>query len=363
MLINSTIKKLVVNIQAKPQPTPYIIELIQTLAQNCSHKPIEFNNTSNVSEKYPIIGAYAKAFDVLLEEEALIEAWNRYGFVVSAQVVSQKKCCETIETMFHIMNQLGMNLDEPNTWTQDENQVSILSRGFFELYHDNILAQLRQSIKLYLHHVVLWQTPFLWTSFDRLGLKLPQGTESKGLPLHVDQNPTVHPNFKTLQGVLALNDCPIERGTFVVVPQSINHFSQYKNFVSEPYKGEYIQLPIDCPLYEKIHQNAQLIPIKQGDFISWDSRTTHANSTNYSNENRYVAYLSTGVAKEFNSNEQQLRKEAFQTGLGSNCRDAYMHASKKPRYTSAKLGDLRKPEELTLLGQCLYGFVDYKGLL
>ncbi|MBU0859028.1 MAG: hypothetical protein KJ667_03745, partial [Alphaproteobacteria bacterium] len=55
------------------------------------------------------------------------------------------------------------------------------------------------------------------------------------------------------------------------------------------------------------------------------------------------------------------RREALATGLGSNVREALMHASKKPRYTAPEvLATVRQPEQLNLLGKLLYGTESYK---
>lgn len=89
---------------------------------------------------------------------------------------------------------------------------------------------------------------------------------------------------------------------------------------------------------------------------------THTNSSNISQKNRYVAYLSAGVAKD-DEVIKQIRQEYFKSGLGVNVREAYLHASKKPRFTSLTLNDIRKREELNILGQLLYGCINYKDIL
>lgn len=306
MIIDKNVLKLVNLISNTSYPNEYLKELIQILSQNCNseNKYINYKNTQPIlSEKYklyPIEKGFAVAIDILHDENKLIDYWHEYGFVVGKNVVSNSDCENAIKSILNYLSLFNMSFEKPNTWLTDSNNTPIISRGFFEVYHDNALAQLRQSLKLYLHYTVLWKTPFLWTSFDRLGVKLPQGEESKGLSLHVDQNPFVHPNFQTIQGVVALSDCPIERGTFVAVPQSIKDFSSYQEHLTPGYIGEYVPLIPESSIYEKMFKNQQAIPLKKGNIVSWDSRTTHANSDNCSKENRYVAYISTGLAKSKN---------------------------------------------------------------
>ncbi len=94
--------------------------------------------------------------------------------------------------------------------------------------------------------------------------------------------------------------------------------------------------------------------------ISWDSRTTHANSQNLSGDTRLVAYISAGPAAEDNADAVLARSQAFISGEGKNVRDAMMHASKPPRYTSpAALAAWREAEKLTLLGRLMYGKQKY----
>jgi hypothetical protein len=96
--------------------------------------------------------------------------------------------------------------------------------------------------------------------------------------------------------------------------------------------------------------------LRAGDIVTWDSRTTHANSANHSGESRYVAYVAAGPARESDWAAVSARSDAFRTGVGANVRDALMHASKKPRYTApALLSANRQPEDLTVLGRLLYG--------
>lgn len=367
MIINDEIRLLVNQIETQDEIAPYLKILIQKLQINCKYHiendRQQYLNLPILEKKYPTENGYAIAFDPLTQENKLLQYWFQYGFVVGKNVVNDEECSNIIKTINNILSICHMEFNNQETWKKDTNGTDILSRGFFEIYHDDTLAQIRQNIRLYLYHVILWGSPFLWTSFDRLGVKLPKGEESKGLSLHVDQNPMVHPNFRTIQGVLALVDCPEERGTFVVVPGSKKYFDYYKNFVKENYKGEYVPLDESSTFYAKLLKNQQCIPLKKGNIVSWDSRTTHANSSNFSTLNRYVMYVAAGLAKEDNEEIINIRKKLFESGLGDNVRDAYAHASKKPRFTDSEfINKIRKEENLTELGQCLYGLKKYQDI-
>ncbi len=308
---------------------------------------------------------YAVSFDPLQDEAGFVAAWQRYGIVVGKAILSPEQCRETataIKGRFNALSHGQCDFDTPATWPnmpKDANGTPVLSRGFLDIYHDDVLAQIRQNIRAYIHHVLIWRRPDLWTSFDRIGVKLPQHAESKALPLHVDQNPNIHPDFKTVQGVLAISDCPVERGTFFGVAGSRQYFSHYAGMAKN--NGEYVELDTAAPIAKVFEANARPIPLRAGDYVSWDSRTTHANTENISNDPRMVVYLAAGPAQEHNQAALAARLDAVQSGEGSNVREALMHASKKPRYNDlAALASVRQPEQLTLLGELLYGKQSYR---
>ncbi len=375
MVIDEHIRNLVADIELTGIQdldilTSKIKELILSLKKNLQDPAVvakyeQYKKTSGQIGHYPIdTDGFAVAFDPLEDEEGFWNTWMIYGMVVGKKVVSQDVCRHAIARMSQITKDISdgkCELDKPHTWKDtpvDTNGVSFISRGFFEVYHDKALSDIRQSIRLYIHHVLIWGRVDLWTSFDRLGVKLPGHEESYALPLHVDQNPLIHPDFKTVQGVLALDDCPVERGTFVGVPGSRSVFDEYKHFAPE--RGEFVELNYSDHVADILQKNMQPIPLRAGDIVSWDSRTTHANSENKSNDIRYVAYVAAGPAREDTPEYIQVREEAFRSGIGTNVREALMHASKKSRYSNyEKLEKVREPEQLTLLGKLLYAQETY----
>ncbi len=194
---------------------------------------------------------YIISFDPLTEEDLFYQCWADHGIVASKAAVTPVQCervCGTMRDLTKAVSNGLCSLDRPDSWGDipvDAAGAPLVSRGFFELYHDDAIAQLRQSVRVYLHYVLIWGRADLWTTFDRLGIKLPGHQESGPLPLHVDQNPNVHPAFRTVQGVLALSDCPVERGTFVGVPGSRKHFHEYGAMARN--QGELVELDLANP--------------------------------------------------------------------------------------------------------------------
>jgi hypothetical protein len=373
MIIDDRIRELVRRIDRAParQADGPLRELVLRVKRNCAKPAVRaryaaYARARGVLEPYPLgEDGYAVAFDPLTDERAFMDRWLRSGVVVGKTLVPRRLCTAAIRRIHAIVRDLsGGRCDLARAETaaampRDPAGVPLLSRGFLEIYHDDSLAQLRQAVRIYLHHVLIWGRHDLWTSYDRYGVKLPGHPESYGLPLHVDQNPRIHPGFTTVQGILALTDCPAERGTTVVVPGSKLHFPRYRPMAAE--HGEHVEIDRNAAVTPVLERHAQPIPLRQGDLVSWDSRTTHANTGNTSRQTRYVAIIAAGPAREDNPLALQARGEAFRTGLGSNVREALMHASKKPRYTDpAALARARKHEKLTLLGRLLYGQASYK---
>lgn len=371
MVINDQIKELVHKLEQTGANdsvafTTYLKDLISALKINLAksentQRYLEYKNNIGSISKYPISeDGFAIAYDPIEDEQEFWNAWQQFGIVVGKNVVAPEICARAIKRMHEITSDISdgkCDLDKSETWNNtpvDADGISFISRGFFEVYHDKALSDIRQSIRLYIHHVLIWGRVDLWTSFDRLGVKLPHHEESYALPLHVDQNPLIHPDFKTVQGVLALTDCPVERGTFVGVPGSKSIFADYGKFA--PTHGEFVELQDTAEIAKTLEENAQAIPLRAGNIVSWDSRTTHANTENKSQETRFVAYVAAGPSREDAPELIQARTDAFISGIGTNVREALMHASKKARYTNyEKLKAVREQEQLTLLGKLLYG--------
>lgn len=370
-VIDARTRDLVLRIEAAAEISPKVDSLIRQLifrlTEACARPAVASRYAAYATGASSDIGhmpldadGYVVSFDPLEAEKGFLDCWWRYGIVAGKQVVPVKRRQATIRRVHDLMRRISNGeclLSDPATWLnmpRDGSDEPVISRGFCEIYHDNALAQLRQAVRVYLHFVMIWGRTDLWASYDRLGVKLPGHGESGALPLHVDQNPNVHPHFRTVQGVLALTDCPAERGTFCAVPGSKQFFGSYGTMAKN--SGEYVELDLSDRSADQLVDHVQVLPLRAGDLIAWDSRTTHANTANASQDARMVAYIAAGPAAENNPDAVQARNEAFRTGLGTNVRDALMHASKKPRYTNPDvLSAVRAPEQLTLLGRLLYG--------
>ncbi len=218
--------------------------------------------------------------------------------------------------------------------------------GFMDLYHDNLLAQMRQNPTLYSVFASIFGTEKLWVVFDRV---MYWGKEEGDQPLapHVDQNPLKHLEFSDVQAMLALRDMNEGTGTLALVPRSQTFFSEYAQWARP--KDGYIE-------YQKEAQLPFIAPrLKAGQIILWDSRVTHSRFRDVPTSNRYAVLLTFLPAKD-DSSLTDLRLQYFRDGTGWSNHEAGLRATARPRYESS----LRQnPETLTELGMKLYGLVSW----
>jgi hypothetical protein len=170
MLISKEIKELALEIEAggAQAPDALVRSFVTKLDAACQQPENEqrnvlYQNSPAVLEPYPLDkDGYAVSFDPLTQEKEFLEAWHRYGIVVGKGILSPQQCSDAIEGITERFNALSngtCELSKPGTWQnmpKDDNGTPFLSRGFLELYHDDVLAQMRQNVRLYLHQALLW---------------------------------------------------------------------------------------------------------------------------------------------------------------------------------------------------------------
>lgn len=269
----------------------------------------------------PVVFSYS-------EYEALTAFFKENGYVVIDGVSKAEHRNNLVALIDRIMEQ----------------KIPLSKRlGFLELYHDNTLAQLRQSPQLYKVFRHLFQSEKLWVVFDRVIHQLPSEKDEVLNP-HVDQNPLTDPCFSYVQAMLALKDMDELSGTLALVPRSHLFFKEYAAW-AKPHDG-YIE-----------YQGNRNLPfialrLKEGQIVIWDSRTTHSRFRAEPKNKRYAALLTFTLAKN-DPKLAALRLHYFQKGIGWNNHEAGLRATARPRCTHS----LREEEEiLTPLGLKLYGF-------
>lgn len=372
MIIDDEIRIIVKEIELNSDnSSDNIFKLIRQLHKNCKTVKQRYENYKTkffTIGKYPLDSdGYAISYDPLTQEKELWDSWNKYGITVSKNVISKDLLNVSIKRIDDILYELSDGkfiLSDPTTFKngpKDSSGNYFLSRGFMEVYHDDFLAQIRQSLKVYLHYVIIWGCVNLWTSFDRVGVKMP-GSNGVGLPLHVDQNPVTNPeHYSSVQGILPFVDCK-ECGTFVAVPGSQTLFNNYKNSAENiNHRGEYVELDLSKDFSKELVSGKQIIPVRKNCLLSWSSSITHANSSNISKNVRKLAYISMMPSKNYSQMLVSLRKSAYESGTSKYNHDAGLRVTKRPRYIG--VNNFRIKEKFSNLGSLLYSFNSYENVL
>ena len=278
-----------------------------------------------------------KVYDSRTQQQEILNTFRTEGYVV-VDHVSNKQDREQLAKLIR---------------KQAKIYPQARKSGFFDLYHDDAYAQVRQNPALYNTFANLWNKTDLWVVFDRV-IYMDEIDRAEKLPLHVDQNPHQHPDFSFTQGLLALNDINEETGMLAVLPRSHLWFDHYKAWSDQ--KQGWIGYGGDDE--SDRWKQLRAVPLKEGEMVIWDSRLTHsrANSTAEpgKSKERMLAMISFQPAST-NKTLKQARLEAYKKGSAGFNHDAAL------RHTAGGWeGSLRlNPEHLSPLGEKLYGITDW----
>lgn len=222
------------------------------------------------------------------------EGWKSFleenGFVVVSSVITKSECEKFVNEMWKTIEILScekVNSKDKNTWTLAKNYPFMLHGGMIQyLGHTQFQWDLREACSELF--AKLWgvnQTD-LATSFD--GFCFMNGARKYRFNpmnsfLHTDQSPH-RDKLWSYQGFINLQDCDDSSGGFVCVPKS--HL-EHGNFLrsnfdiqEKRFKGDWILFTDEeKSKFDKILGNFIKINCKAGDFVLWDSRTFHCNST------------------------------------------------------------------------------------
>lgn len=226
------------------------------------------------------------------------ENWKKYlkdnGFVVISGYLSSEECLKAVDRLWDTMVLLSegkLSKEDTSTHSKSENYPFNLHGGMIQyLGHSQIQWDLRKRCKLV--YEKLWGTSDLSCSFDGLCFMNGKRKYAYTAPdsfLHTDQAP-MKTYFWCYQGLINLVDCGPDSGGFVVIPRSHlkhkdyfkeNNLTGYKNWyvVPEHHKNKPPFLPVEK------------LVLKAGDFVVWDGRTFHCNTTSNNDDMRICTYV------------------------------------------------------------------------
>lgn len=291
------------------------------------HSTMESSRPTTIGGIHPVIPLDPVVVFPATNPESIAAFFHENGYVVVDGVSTEANRQRTIDLMQQ-MNQ------------RDEKDTRRL--GFMDVYHDDVLAQLRQDPALVKVFASIYQSDDLWVVFDRLMYWHPTEGEMP-LAAHVDQNPIVHPDFSFVQGMLALADMDECTGTLALVPKSPAFFQEYTPWVV---RSGYVEYQGERPL------DFVYLRLKAGQMVIWDSRTTHSRfRQTHATRERFAALLTFTPALRDREDLVETRKRYFEAGIGHVDIEAGMRATAHPRCERS----LRmNPEVLTELGRKLY---------
>jgi hypothetical protein len=131
--------------------------------------------------------------------------------------------------------------------------------------------------------------------------------------LHKDQSP-----FNTIwsyQGLVNLIDSDSQSGGFVCVPKTHlihrKYFEENHNLSDKRFKENWYLFTDKEKEENKILSEIIKVNCKSGDFILWDSRTFHCNTTPSNSNSRCCVYICMLPKSKVNENSINKRKKAF----------------------------------------------------
>eukprot|EP01114_Cavostelium_apophysatum_P019571 TRINITY_DN6344_c0_g2_i1.p1 TRINITY_DN6344_c0_g2~~TRINITY_DN6344_c0_g2_i1.p1 ORF type:complete len:377 (-),score=68.61 TRINITY_DN6344_c0_g2_i1:256-1386(-) len=326
----------------------------QETAPPVVRKPISDCFTEYVSVHAPLDeDGYVQSFSIT-EEEAYLDFFEQYGFVVVKDVLSADEVRQSIDEVWDFVcsNQWGwdgkkVDRDDPNTWGNDYwpagRKLGLLGS---QEATGTMAWNNRQNSRLYQVYSKLMNMNELWVSVDRWGIMRPTigvpfknaetgETERKDMPdwrsaelwLHWDLNPwrwtgsaegkeyafegfiiegngSKNDGNLKLQGLVALTDSREDDGGFCTVPGYHKHLKEwsertkdtdhYANFLQR----DFVPVPEGDPMCSQY----QKITARPGSLVVWRSEQPHCNFPNRSDRFRINQYVKMFPAQENGKN-------------------------------------------------------------
>ena len=293
---------------------------------------------------------YCIGFDPFVENEFIVDAFNVFGFVVISNVISNstiEDCKLRVQSWYNFLSD-----------RVDKDGIKAVQNGFIECYHDNFLAQARTSYRFYTAHSLLWKTSRLWCTFDRISYKQKTDEPNYSTSLHVNQNPLKHPKLSYTHGYISIAEEPFDNGNLRVVTGSQKYFDTWRRFSTNDI--QFLNLNMDeNPYLPSLEKHSQLISVKPGDGIIWDSRLVHSSTINKLQTPR-ISILVSYMPAILQENIRQNRVDAYVNGIPQINRSARLNASQLPRFNNNDLTqNFRIIEDLDRFGRLLYGLEAY----
>jgi hypothetical protein len=235
-------------------------------------KAFEFNHWYKSNQQFD-----STTVDDFLTADQL-NFWEENGYLKIDQMIDHERCDAVIAL---IDNKLQIDIKNKDTWYPNDHKMQGL---MLQLYQGEALENIRNDKNIKAVFASLYQTNNILPNCEKVSFNPPENSHFsfKGSPLHWDIDFNVGPT-QHIQGLLYLNDVPVNRGPFTLIPGYHHQIAA----TLENYQSPELAL-VELRKSDKIIS----IPGKKGDLIVWLESLPHAASPNYSDQPRYVQYIS-----------------------------------------------------------------------
>ncbi|GAA4201185.1 hypothetical protein GCM10022289_14180 [Pedobacter jeongneungensis] len=223
-----------------------------------------------------VIDGINRPFDRVLSE-AQHQFWEENGYLKIDSVIDAERCNAVIEL---IIKTLGADMEKPETWYNDH---QLLQGLMLQLYQHKALDAIRNDEQVKSVFASLYGSGALLPNCEKVSFNPPVNGNFnfKGSALHWDIDFNIGPKYY-IQGLLYLNDVPVNRGPFSLIPG-------YHHKIEAELQHNSPEL-----LIQQLAEQNLAVPVagKQGDIILWLQSIPHAATPNYADVPRFVQYLS-----------------------------------------------------------------------
>jgi hypothetical protein len=207
-----------------------------------------------------------------------LKFWEENGYLRIPKVVDELRCDKVKQKICRYLN---VNLDFPATWYMPHPDWQGI---MLQVYQDENMEAIREDAAIREIFADLYRNDMIIPNTEKLGYNPPE-TDTwvfKQGELHWDID-WFQPVKFNVQGLVYLDDVPVERGPLKVVPGFNNRFDDWiKDFSSLDRAHTYMRLT----------ETALPVPGEKGDLILWCNTIPHAAGKNESNLPRFVQYVS-----------------------------------------------------------------------
>ncbi|WP_077038341.1 phytanoyl-CoA dioxygenase family protein [Pelomonas sp. KK5] len=250
-------------------------------------------NPSLAHAQGPQLRELKKALPLRVLSEADFAHWQRFGFVVIPQAVSNEQVQRTVDFLWEFQQ---LDPRDPASWDQPERRshemAELNGSGMVEVYQNQRLWDNRQTQRVYDAFVDIWDREDLWVSLDRANLNTPnRGARAFGGFIHWDADTTLDPLPINVQGVLALSDTSEATGGFQCLPELFEHFQGWRRTAPQGRNGF-------RPDLDTVPWPLRFVPMKAGDLLIFNSLLAHGIRPNTSADQvRLAQYISFAPAQ------------------------------------------------------------------